>query len=185
MAEKFKLVVTDTNGQEYQIANIISQNTGRPFSFIYELLQKIPCDIITNMEKTKCNEIQQMLLNISVQSEVLFESNDFQPVKETSVKETPFVPPVYNRPDDEHTHSIRIYADGRVEDTTISQTTTYTTTPTYTQPDPDIIHCPKCNSTQITTGARGVNSFWGLIGASSTVNRCARCGHTWKPKYKK
>lgn len=42
--------------------------------------------------------------------------------------------------------------------------------------------CPKCGSTSITTGARGVNLMWGLIGASKTVNRCASCGHTWKPK---
>lgn len=44
-----------------------------------------------------------------------------------------------------------------------------------------IIHCPKCNSTAITTGARGVNNFWGLLGASKTVNRCGNCGYTWKP----
>lgn len=42
--------------------------------------------------------------------------------------------------------------------------------------------CPKCGSTAITTGARGVNWKLGLIGASKTVNRCANCGHTWKPK---
>lgn len=45
----------------------------------------------------------------------------------------------------------------------------------------DLIHCPKCNSTAITTGARGVNNFWGLLGASKTVNRCGNCGYTWKP----
>lgn len=44
------------------------------------------------------------------------------------------------------------------------------------------IHCPKCNSTAITTGARGANNFWGFIGASKTVNRCGNCGYTWKPK---
>ena len=43
------------------------------------------------------------------------------------------------------------------------------------------IHCPKCDSTAITTGARGVNNFWGLLGASKTVNRCGNCGYTWKP----
>lgn len=43
------------------------------------------------------------------------------------------------------------------------------------------IHCPKCGSTAITTGARGVNNFWGLLGASKTVNRCGNCGYTWKP----
>lgn len=42
--------------------------------------------------------------------------------------------------------------------------------------------CPKCGSTAITTGARGVNFTMGLIGASKTVNRCASCGYTWKPK---
>lgn len=43
-------------------------------------------------------------------------------------------------------------------------------------------HCPKCGSTAISTGARGVNYLWGFIGASKTVNRCSNCGYTWKPK---
>lgn len=43
------------------------------------------------------------------------------------------------------------------------------------------LKCPKCKSTSIATGARGVNFTWGLIGASKTVNRCSNCGHTWKP----
>ena len=42
--------------------------------------------------------------------------------------------------------------------------------------------CPKCKSTQITTGARGFSIVTGFIGASKTVNRCAKCGHTWKPR---
>ena len=42
--------------------------------------------------------------------------------------------------------------------------------------------CPKCGSTSITTGARGVNGIFGFIGASKTVNRCASCGYTWTPK---
>lgn len=50
------------------------------------------------------------------------------------------------------------------------------------EPKPDVLTCPKCGSTAITTGARGANHFWGLIGASKTVNRCGNCGHTWKPK---
>lgn len=41
--------------------------------------------------------------------------------------------------------------------------------------------CPRCGSTSITTGARGINWTLGLIGASKTVNRCAKCGHTWQP----
>lgn len=42
--------------------------------------------------------------------------------------------------------------------------------------------CPKCGSTSITTSARGVDGFWGFLGASSTVNRCANCGYAWYPE---
>lgn len=52
----------------------------------------------------------------------------------------------------------------------------------YIPNQPSIPTCPKCGSTSITTGPRGVNFTWGLIGASKTVNRCANCGHMWKPK---
>ena len=44
------------------------------------------------------------------------------------------------------------------------------------------LRCPKCGSTAVTTGARGINGFWGAIGASKTVNRCGKCGNTWKPR---
>lgn len=43
------------------------------------------------------------------------------------------------------------------------------------------VKCPKCGSTQITAGARGVNALWGFVGASKTVNRCMKCGHSWTP----
>lgn len=43
------------------------------------------------------------------------------------------------------------------------------------------LECPKCGSTNITTGARGFSFWTGFIGASKTVNRCGNCGHTWKP----
>ena len=46
----------------------------------------------------------------------------------------------------------------------------------------NILKCPKCGSTAVTTCARGVNGFWGFIGAGKTVNRCGNCGHTWKPR---
>lgn len=49
------------------------------------------------------------------------------------------------------------------------------------QSQQNVPKCPKCNSTAITTGARGVSWFWGTIGSSKTVNCCANCGYTWKP----
>lgn len=45
----------------------------------------------------------------------------------------------------------------------------------------EMVRCPKCGSAQITTTGRGLNWFWGVIGAGKTVNRCAKCGYTWKP----
>ena len=42
--------------------------------------------------------------------------------------------------------------------------------------------CPRCGSTSITSGARGISLAWGLIGANKTVNRCSACGHKWEPR---
>ena len=43
------------------------------------------------------------------------------------------------------------------------------------------VRCPKCGSTQITTGQRGYSFFSGFLGSNKTVNRCANCGYSWKP----
>lgn len=48
-------------------------------------------------------------------------------------------------------------------------------------PIDDIIRCPRCKSTTITTGSRGYSLLWGFLGSGSTVNRCGNCGYTWKP----
>lgn len=44
------------------------------------------------------------------------------------------------------------------------------------------LKCPKCGSTAVTTGARGYSLITGFLGSGSTVNRCGKCGHTWKPR---
>lgn len=44
------------------------------------------------------------------------------------------------------------------------------------------LRCPKCGSSNISTGSRGYSIVWGFIGSSKTVNRCAKCGHKWEPK---
>lgn len=46
----------------------------------------------------------------------------------------------------------------------------------------DIISCPRCKSTAITTGSRGFSLVWGFLGSGSTVNRCGKCGYSWEPK---
>ena len=43
------------------------------------------------------------------------------------------------------------------------------------------VRCPKCGSTQITTGQRGYSLITGFLGSNKTVNRCAKCGYSWKP----
>ena len=45
----------------------------------------------------------------------------------------------------------------------------------------NILRCPKCHSTSVTTGARGYKLLTGFLGSNQTVNRCGSCGHTWKP----
>lgn len=48
--------------------------------------------------------------------------------------------------------------------------------------EPAQVRCPKCNSTQISTGQRGYSIVWGFIGSGTTANRCANCGHKWRPR---
>lgn len=43
------------------------------------------------------------------------------------------------------------------------------------------VRCPRCGSTQITTGQRGYSLLTGFLGSNKTVNRCAACGYSWKP----
>ena len=43
------------------------------------------------------------------------------------------------------------------------------------------VTCPRCGSTQITTGARGYSFVTGFLGSGKTVNRCAKCGYKWEP----
>ena len=43
------------------------------------------------------------------------------------------------------------------------------------------IFCPRCHSMTISTGKRGFSVATGFIGSNKTVNRCAKCGYTWKP----
>lgn len=54
-----------------------------------------------------------------------------------------------------------------------------------TQPHPtpkNILTCPKCGSTAVTTGQRGFSIITGFLGSSQTMNRCGNCGYKWKPR---
>lgn len=46
----------------------------------------------------------------------------------------------------------------------------------------NIIKCPRCGSTAVSVGNRGVTLTSGFFGASKTMNRCGNCGHKWKPR---
>ncbi|MCI9347400.1 MAG: hypothetical protein HFI56_14355 [Lachnospiraceae bacterium] len=45
----------------------------------------------------------------------------------------------------------------------------------------NMVRCPRCGSANITAGQRGYSLLTGFVGSGSTVNRCANCGHKWKP----
>ncbi len=52
---------------------------------------------------------------------------------------------------------------------------------TSTSQTASTVCCPRCGSTNITAGQRGYSLLTGFVGSGSTVNRCANCGHKWKP----
>lgn len=52
-----------------------------------------------------------------------------------------------------------------------------------TSSNPNVVQCPKCGSTSVTTGQRGFSIVTGFIGSGKTVNRCANCGYKWQPSY--
>lgn len=43
------------------------------------------------------------------------------------------------------------------------------------------IICPHCGSVAVTTGQRGFSILTGFLGSNKTVNRCGKCGWSWKP----
>ncbi len=45
----------------------------------------------------------------------------------------------------------------------------------------DILKCPRCGSTQVAIGQRGYSFITGFWGSNKTVNRCGKCGFSWKP----
>ena len=46
----------------------------------------------------------------------------------------------------------------------------------------NVLKCPKCGSTAVTTGQRGFSMWTGFLGSNKTVNRCGNCGCTFYPK---
>ena len=52
--------------------------------------------------------------------------------------------------------------------------------PQPTTPNSNVVRCPRCGSTSITTEEQGYGLF-GWIGASQKKNLCQKCGYTWKP----
>lgn len=46
----------------------------------------------------------------------------------------------------------------------------------------DTVRCPRCGSSAITTGQRGFSIVTGFLGSNKTVNRCGKCGYSWRPK---
>lgn len=44
----------------------------------------------------------------------------------------------------------------------------------------NVVRCPRCGSTSVTTEEQGYG-FFGWIGASQKKNLCQKCGHKWWP----
>lgn len=48
-------------------------------------------------------------------------------------------------------------------------------------PNRNVLRCPKCGSTSVTTGTRGFSVITGFIGSGKVMNMCGQCGFKWKP----
>lgn len=49
------------------------------------------------------------------------------------------------------------------------------------KPVNNLLKCPKCGSTSVTTGTRGFSIITGFLGSGTVMNMCGNCGHKWKP----
>ena len=45
-----------------------------------------------------------------------------------------------------------------------------------------VLCCPRCGSSDVVIGQRGVSLLWGFLGSNKTTNRCGKCGYMWQPK---
>lgn len=45
----------------------------------------------------------------------------------------------------------------------------------------NVVKCPKCNSTSISTISRGFSILTGFIGSGNPINVCQSCGYKFKP----
>lgn len=45
----------------------------------------------------------------------------------------------------------------------------------------NVVRCPRCGSTSVTTIERGYDIMWGWIGAAQKKNLCQKCGYKWWP----
>lgn len=51
----------------------------------------------------------------------------------------------------------------------------------YKVKDPNVLRCPKCGSTSITTMQRGYHAFFGWLGSDQIFNVCQSCGCKFSP----
>ena len=56
----------------------------------------------------------------------------------------------------------------------------FASTPQPTPTSQNVVRCPRCGSTSVTTEEQGYGLF-GWIGASQKKNFCQKCGHKWWP----
>lgn len=135
----------------------ISRLTGAYMDGATHLVQTAPCSIVQGVPYATSLRIQQMFQAINVQVDILADHE--------SVKPNAFIANLQLPTDEENQ---RIHA-GLLENQKSSSRSTVT--------------CPRCGSTQITTGQRGWKLTTGFLGSSKTVNRCANCGYKWEPSY--
>lgn len=120
----------------------------------------------------------------------------FTPMTKTDFSADEYDNIVFNHPDryEEFMHRARVryvenseYFDKALYDDVMDAefrellNNTHFNPPKEDTPSTPTLRCPKCGSTNVTTGSRGYSLLTGFIGSGKTVNRCGSCGHKWKP----
>lgn len=72
------------------------------------------------------------------------------------------------------------YKKAHVSHTQFNYVPAYSNKNNMYNPSQNVVRCPRCGSTSVTTEEKGYGLF-GWIGASQKKNLCQKCGHKWWP----
>jgi len=134
----------------------VTKITGKYMGESTDIVKSAPCQLISGLSYDTSVRIKKMFNAVNVDVSIMEDSDSKEPNE--------FIQNVI-LPSDLENQRI---AEGLIKETDDRH---------------DVIKCPRCGSTSISTGQRGYSVVTGFWGSGKTVNRCANCGYKWQPSY--